>query len=384
MGLSSVLVALGTALAALATGYAVTACVALVARRGARARLAQSLPPVSILKPLCGAEPELYSCLRSFCDQDYRDAAGRVPFQIVFGVRDPDDPAVAVVRRLQQELPERQLDIVIDPTQHGASAKVSNLINMMGHARHDYLVIADSDVCVPPGYLASVVAPLTDPDVGIVTCPYRGRPRAGLWSLLGELFINDWFLPSVLVAALFGSRAFAFGASISMRRDALAAIGGFAAIVNQLADDYRLGELTRRRGLRTVLSEVIVETWVDEPRLADLLRHELRWLRTIRIVRPAGYSLSFITFSLPLAVLGACLAGGSHIALLLLAITAAARVLLHVLARRPDAPLTQIWAAPLSDALAFGLWCWGFAARRVQWRQARYQVARDGSVHPIP
>jgi ceramide glucosyltransferase len=255
---------------------------------------------------------------------------------------------------------------------------------MMALARHDYLVIADSDVCVKPDYLATVVAPLADPAVGVVTCPYRGRPRPGLWSLLGSLFINDWFLPSVQVAALFGSRAFAFGASIALRRDTLASIGGFESIVNQLADDYRLGELTRRRGLTTVLSEVIVDTWVDEPTLPELVRHELRWLRTIRIVQPLGYTFSFITFSLPLATLGAVLAHGSTVTLVLLGITFAARVMLHCLARRPGAPLTQIWAIPLSDALAFGLWCWGFVARRVQWRDARFQVARDGSVHPIP
>lgn len=384
MAALSFLHVLGTGLTALGAGYALTACAALLARRRARPLTLAALPPVTVLKPLCGAEPELYSCLRSFCDQDYRTAAGPAPLQIVCGVRDPADPAIAVVRRLQEELPGTDLVIAIDPTQHGASAKVSNLINMMALARHDYLVMADSDVCVAPDYLARVVAPLTDPGVGVVTCPYRGLPGAGLWSALGALFINDWFLPSVQVAALFGSRAFAFGASIAMRRDALEAIGGFGSIVNQLADDYRLGELTRRRGLATVLSEVIVDTWVDEPRLADLLRHELRWLRTIRIVRPAGYSLSFITFSLPLAVLGTLLAAGGSLALMLLGITAAARGVLHGLARRPGAPLKHIWLIPVSDALAFGLWCWGFATRRVEWRQARYRVARDGSVHPLP
>lgn len=382
------LTVLGEVLAGIGAGYGVTACLGILARRPA-ARTPALLPAVTVLKPLCGAEPELYSCLSSFCDQDYRTAAGPGIFQIVCGVRDPSDPAVGVVRRLQQERPELDLAIAIDPTQHGASAKVSNLMNMLPLVRHDHLVIADSDVCVEPDYLARVVAPLADPAVGVVTCPYRGRPRPGLWSHLGALFINDWFMPSVHVAALFGSRAFAFGASIAMRRDALAAIGGFASIVNQLADDYRLGELTRRRGLATVLSDVIVDTWVDEPSLAELVRHELRWLRTIRIVQPVGYSLSFITFSLPLAVLGTVLTRGGALALGLLALTLAARVMLHCLTRRPlaggrsRAPLTQLWAIPVSDALAFGLWCWGFAARRVQWRDARFQVHRDGSVRPI-
>ncbi len=166
-------------------------------------------PPATLLKPLCGVEPETYECLRSFCDQNYSR------FQIVFGVSSDSDPAVAVVRRLQKEFPHRDLQIVIDRRQHGNSRKVSNLINMMNLARHDFLILSDSDVRVSRDYLARVVAPLLDPGVGIVTCPYRGRPREGLWSLLGALFINEWFIPSVRVAALGGSRSFAFGATIA-------------------------------------------------------------------------------------------------------------------------------------------------------------------------
>ncbi|TLY79132.1 MAG: glycosyltransferase [Gammaproteobacteria bacterium] len=369
--------ACGTALAALAMAYAVTAWLAVWLRRAPAQSGPGATPAVTVLKPLCGAEHELYGCLRSFCDQDYPG------FQIVFGVRDADDPALEVVRRLQLEFAALELQIAIDPTQHGSSAKVSNLINMMPLARYDYLVIADSDVRVPPGYLAAVVAPLADPGVGIVTCPYRGRPRTGLCSLLAALFINDWFMPSVRVAALLGSRSFAFGASIAVRRNALEGIGGFASVADQLADDYRLGELTRRMGLRTVLSEVVVEHLVDEHGFGDLVRHELRWLRTIRAVRPLGYALSFVTFSLPLAALGSLLAGGGRISLTLLSITAMARLMLHSAACKPRTPLRQMWALALSDTLAFGLWCWGFAARRVQWRHARYRVARDGSAHPI-
>ncbi len=232
-------------------------------------------------------------------------------------------------------------------------------------------------------YLARVVSPLLDPEVGIVTCPYRGTPRPGLWSLLGSLFINEWFTPSVRVAAMFGSRSFAFGATIAMRRQVLASIGGFAAIANQLADDYRLGELTRRMGLRTVLSDVVVETCVDERSFGDLVRHELRWLRTIRAVRPIGYSLSFITFGVPVAALGCLLAGGAWPALAMLVITALARVMLHwTVRRRPSAP-AHLLVLPLRDGLNLALWAWGFVNRRVHWRDDRYQVTRDGSVQPV-
>jgi ceramide glucosyltransferase len=375
---------LGTLLAAAALGYAVTAwaAVRLWRNRGAQRRLGSGAPAaqqaVSVLKPLCGAEPGLDRSLRSFCEQQY---AGEL--QIVFGVQHAADPALAVLEGLKRDYPRLDIAVVVDPTRHGTSAKVSNLINMMRAARHDWLVLADSDVRVPPGYLASVAAPLADPAVGIVTCPYHGVPRPGLWSLLGTLFVNDWFIPSVRVAALFGSRAFAFGATIALRRDALDAIGGFGAIADQLADDYRLGQLTRRRGQRTVLSHVVVDTAVDERTFRHLVQHGLRWLRTIRVVRPSGYALSAVTFSLPVAIIGCVLAGGTRLTLSLLVATLVLRLMLHLAVQVPERSWSRLWAIPLADALGFALWCGAFLTRDVQWRQGRYRVARDGSVQPI-
>jgi ceramide glucosyltransferase len=369
---------LGTSLAALGMIYSIVAWAAIQIRRRASNSPSESTLPISVLKPLCGADPEIYECLRTCCEQTYS------AFQIVCGVRDGNDPAVAVVQRLQREYPDIDLQLVIDRRQYGSNRKVSNLINMLPHARYEHLVIGDSDVRVPRNHLAALIGPLLQPDVGIVTCPYRGVPRRGLWSLLGALFINDWFIPSVCVAALTGSRSFAFGVTIAMRRQVLESIGGFSSIADQLADDYRLGQLTRRLGLRTVLSDVVVETCVDEPSLGQLVRHELRWLRTIRAVRPLGYSLAGITFSLPVAALGALLASGSRAVLILLAIAALARVMLHCAGRRTGAAISQLWALPLADMLGFTLWCWGFVTRRVHWRQDRFWVARDGSVQPIP
>jgi len=378
---------LGTLLAVAALGYTITAWVAvrLCHNSGAQRRLGSGaasppqLLPVTVLKPLCGAEPGLDHSLRSLCEQEY---AGGV--QIVFGVQHPADPALPVLEGLKRHYPRLDLTVVVDPTRHGASAKVSNLINMMRAARNDWLVLADSDVRVPPGYLAAVAAPLADPTVGIVTCPYHGVPRPGLWSLLGALFINDWFIPSVRVAALFGSRAFAFGATIALRRDALDAIGGFGAIADQLADDYRLGELTRRRGQRTVLSDVVVDTSVDERTFSHLAQHGLRWLRTIRVVRPGGYTLSAVTFSLPVAVVGCALARGTPLVLALLAATVLLRLMLHLAAQTGGRrSWSQLWAIPLADALGIALWCAAFVKSEVQWRQGRYRVARDGSVQPI-
>lgn len=253
----------------------------------------------------------------------------------------------------------------------------------MSLASHDYLVIADSDVRVTRSYLTTVVAPLLDPGVGIVTCGYRGRPRAGLWSLLGCLFINEWFMPSVRVAAMAGSRSFAFGATIAIRRHVLDSIGGFRSIASQLADDYRLGELTCRIGLRTVLSEVVVDTYVGERNLNALLGRELRWLRTIRAVRPVGHALSFVTFGVPVAAIGSLLAGGALPALAMLGITAGARMLLHSTVHEPGSARSHLFILPIRDALTLALWGWSFAARTVRWRHEHFRVTRNGAFQPV-
>jgi ceramide glucosyltransferase len=367
----------GVTLAACTMIYSVIAWLAVLTRIRASAQPLQSMPSVTIFKPLCGAEPETYECLRSFCDQDYPE------FQVVFGVADANDPVLSIVERLKNEFPHREIRVAVDRRQHGNSRKVSNLVNMMPLARHEVFVISDSDVRVGRDYLARVVAPLVNTDVGIVTCPYRGIPRPGLWSLLGSQFINEWFIPSVRVAALGGSRSFASGVTIAISRRVLTRIGGFMAIADQLADDYRLGELTRRLGLRTVLSDVVVETSVVEGSFAELVRHELRWLRTIRIVSPFGYAFSFVTFGVPVAAVGALLAGGAASAVAMLAVTAAARILMHLRTRTQGSSALQVVVLPLRDLLSIVLWSWSFVTRRVHWRNDHYLVTRDGSVMPV-
>jgi ceramide glucosyltransferase len=373
----------GMALTASAMAYSVAAWVAVrtqIPRSGRglpKLPTPQRMPAATIFKPLCGAEPDTYDCLRSFCDQDY------LHYQIVFGVADFNDPVVAIVERLRREFPHRDINLIVDRRQHGSSRKVSNLVNMMPLARHDVFVISDSDVRVRRDYLARVVAPLLDPGVGIVTCPYRGIPRSGLWALLGSQFINEWFIPSVRVAALAGSRSFAFGSTIAIDRRVLSRIGGFMAIANQLADDYRLGEMTRRLGLRTVLSDLVVETSVVEDRFEALVQRELRWLRTIRAVRPMGYALSFVTFGVPIAAFGVLLSGGNSAACAMLAVTAVARLLLHFSIRHHGSTTLQLLVLPLRDVLSLALWSWCFATRRVQWRNEHYHVNRDGSVLPV-
>ncbi len=290
---------------------------------------------------------------------------------------------MAIVERLRRERPHLDIQLSIDRKQHGGNRKVSNLMNMMAHAHYDVLVLADSDVRVQRDYLARVVAPLNDEHVGIVTCIYRGCPRPGLWPLFGSLFINDWFIPSVRVAAMSGSRAFAFGATIALRRDTLSIIGGFHSIANQLADDYRLGELTRRAGLCTVLSDVVVETMVSDMTLRHLVQHELRWLRTIRTLNPLGYRFLFLTFSLPIAALGNLLAANSMVTIGMLMMTVVTRALIHTSTRAPRASLVGMLLLPGRDVLSLALWSWSFVTRRVRWRDSHFDIAHDGSARII-
>lgn len=342
-----------------------------------------SSPAISVLKPLCGAEPGLYEHLRSFCRQDYPD------YQIVFGLRDPMDPARGVVERLRAEFSALPIDVVIDSRQHGSSGKISNLINMLPHARHDTLVMADSDAFVAPDYLRAVTAPLLDPAVGLVSCIYRGIPTESIWSRLGAMYINEWYAPSVLMAWLFGHEGYVSGQTLCMRRETLRRIGGLQAVANDLPDDYRLGELVRGLGLRIVLPSYEVMGEHHEPSAAALIRHELRWMRTIRAVRPMSFRFMFFTFSLPLGVLGVLLAGASEplgrLAWLLFAVICLLRLTLHVVPRLRGGgfPLRELWLLPVRDLLLVGVWGCSFFASRFSWRGSEFDVDPNGTMRRV-
>jgi ceramide glucosyltransferase len=366
----------------LAAGYAALACLALLAWRLRRAAMnSTELPPVTVLKPLCGAEAGLYENLRSFCRLDYPE------FQIVFGVHDPADPALSVVERLRAEFSWLAIDVVLDPEQHGANLKIGNLINMLERARHDVLVMADSDTWVGPDYLSTVTAPLHNPDVGLVTCLYHDVPTRRIWSRLGAMYINEWYMPSVLLAWLFGFRGYASGQTLCIRRNTLQAIGGLRAIANHLAEDNRLGELVRASGQRIVLSTYPVHAQHDEPDASSLIGHELRWLQTIRVLRPASFRLLFLSFSLPLAVFGIALAAAerstSITAWVLFWITVAARLVLHLRHRFQDGrlALSDLWLLPARDLLICLIWCGCFCTSRILWRGNEFDVDADGVMH---
>ena len=336
-------------------------------------------PPVTILKPLCGLDAGLYENLRSFCVQDYPG------YQVVFGVREAADPAVPVVRRLIEELPQVDISLVVDGTVIGPNLKVSNLANMVRAAKHPYLAIADSDMRVDQGYLASVVAPLEDTAVGAVTCLYSGVPTGGLPSRLAGLMINGWFLPSVLVSAALGRLRFALGATIALRRELLDRIGGFAALSHRLADDQMLGRLVSDFGYRVVLSGYVVENVVHEPSLAAFFRHELRWARTIRIAEPLGYAFSFLMYGVPLSMIGAVLLeaalGWGLAGLVAIALAIVLRLWMHAAVCR-KLGLTMggraLWLVPLCDVLRLLIWAAGFLGRRIDWRDRRFTVNTKG------
>jgi ceramide glucosyltransferase len=382
--IQAVVTVVGFVCLGLAAGYSLVTVVAVfVWRMQRRPSKARSMPPVTVLKPLCGAEPGLLEHLRSFCRQDYPE------FQIVFGVRDAGDPACAVVKQLAAEFPSVPVELVINPQLHGTNLKISNLINMLPYARHDILAMADSDAFVGSDYLATVTAPLLDQDVGLVTCIYRGTPTGRIWSRLGAMYINEWYVPSVLLAWLFGYEGYVSGQTVCLRRDTLDALGGLRVLANHLADDHRLGELVRGLGLRIVLSPYVVDGEHHEPTFGSLTRHELRWMRTIHVLRPRSFRLIFITFSFPLAVLGLIAAlsesSFSAAAWMLFGISLLARLVLHFVHRLRDdrAPVSDLWLLPARDVLICWVWCRSFFTSHVTWRGNEFDVGSDGVMRPL-
>ena len=338
--------------------------------------------PVSVLKPLCGFEPRLYANLETFCEQTHPC------FQLIFGVSSKTDPAVAIVERLSAAYPKVDITLVVDPALYGSNHKVSNLINLELHARHDVIVIADSDIAVQPDYLVKVTAPLLEPDVGIVTCLYRARRVGNFWTRLGALFIDEWFAPSVYLAHATGSQRFGFGATLAIRRETLDAIGGFFSIRDCVADDFSLAQAVRRVGLRTYLSEVVVSTDVTERDFVSLWQRETRWLRTIRSVHPLGFAFLLTSFASPwllasfLLGLGYDWSGGAianstadMLVDLSTSFGVSARILLHWRrARDWRTFLRDLPLIPLRDVLFWAEWIVAAFGSHVVWRGSRIRI----------
>jgi ceramide glucosyltransferase len=357
---------------AIAAGlYYLIALGAALARLRSRDPVARSAPPVSILKPVHGRDPRFYEAIHSHATQDYPE------YEILFGVKDPDDSALADIRRLQAAFPNRPIRLVLT-TREAPNGKVAVLTELARQARHPLLLVNDSDIRVEPDYLRRVVAPLEDPETGVVTCLYRARAERwpGRWEAIG---IATEFAPSVLVAPLVGVAGFALGSTMVFRAAQLERIGGFPALESYLADDYQLGAHIARLGYRVVLSKVAVETNLSGASWSEVWRHQLRWSRTIRMSRTAGY-YGYLATQAAFWSLLAWAAGYGWLALAVISLRIATGLVVGwgVLG---DGQVLRYWyLIPLRDLWGFAVWIAGLSGDTVEWRGRKLRLSPDGKI----
>jgi ceramide glucosyltransferase len=340
------------------------------------------LLPISILKPLKGTDPEMYESFRSHCLQDYPQ------YEIIFGVSDPDDPAIECVNKLQREFPDRRIHLMVCTRILGTNVKVSNLAQMLAEARYDQLIVNDSDIRVEPDYLRRVTAPLADTQVGMVTCLYRGVAGATAGSRLETLGISTDFCPSVLAARQLESGIrFGLGSTLAFRRAELEKIGGFASFIDYLADDYEMGKRIASLGLTVDLSDVVVETFLPRYRMREFLEHQLRWARGVRDARPRGYFGLVFTFGLLWALLAVAASRGALWSWGTLAVTLVLRLAVSLMVGwvilRDNQVLRYAWLIPLRDLIAVGVWIASLGGNTVIWRGERFGV-KDGKLTRVP
>lgn len=337
-------------------------------------------PPVTVLKPLKGVDPDIYKSFTSHCLQDYPE------YEIIFGVSESDDPALDLVRRLQSEFPEKQIRSLVCEEKLGTNTKVSNLAQMVAQARYDHLIVNDSDIVVEPDYLRRTMAPLSDSKVGLVTNLYRGVAAATLGSRLEALGISTDFIAGVLVARYLEGIRFGLGSTLAFRRSDLESIGGFEGFVDYLADDYEIGKRIAERGLEVRLSDQVVETFLPAYSFSDFIRHQLRWARSIRDSRRWGYAGLLFTFGLPWALLALFFSAAATWAWLLLAATLAVRLTMALsvgfFLLRDRQVRRCWWLIPLRDIAALLVWIASFAGHTVAWRGNRFRL-KDGKLSPI-
>ena len=347
-------------------------------RRKQRALGVEYTPPVTILKPVRGADAEAYQNFASFCLQDYPE------FQVIFGVLDADDPAIEVIRRLIADYPEQDLGLLISAESMGLNAKVSNLQNMYAHAKHEILLIADSDIRVQSDYLRRVVAPLQQPQVGMVTCLYRGTHATTFASRLENIGIASTFGPEVCSARALEGMGFALGSTIVMRRGTLERIGGFRRLADYLSDDFMLGKLTSLEGYRVVLSDYVVEHITGPLTIASYVHHQLRWGRSIRIARPWGYRGLILTYGTATSLLGLPAWNFAELAWLVFAVTIFCRFLpalsIGVYGLKDYGMARYFYLVPLQDLIRFCLWLVSFTGNEIEWRGANFRVLPGGKL----
>jgi ceramide glucosyltransferase len=338
-------------------------------------------PPVSILRPIYGLDRETYENYASFCRQDYPE------FEILFCVSDEQDPAVPVIRKVIQDFPRRSIRLLVGSEPLGASDKVNKLCRMVREARHEIVIVTDSDVRVDPGFLRAIAGSFRDPEVGGVTCLYRGLTDGSFAVDLEAMGNSTDFAAGVLVNWLGGKIDFMLGAIMATTKKNLAEIGGFEALVDYFCDDFELGNRIARRGHRIELSNFCVTVVYPRETFAEAFRHQVRWNLSIRSSRPKGHLGLIFTQGLPWAILAALLAPSTAVAL--------AYVAAYVVLRSEMARTVGVWGMqdrelrarlgllPVRDAFAFVVWLASFFPQRIHWRGKEFYI-RERRLVTVP
>lgn len=347
-----------------------------------RAALPQFTPPVSILKPVKGMDGESFENFASFCRQDYP------LYQIVFAVASPKDPVVPVIERVMAAYPDTDITLVVDDRIHGANYKVCNLMHAHAQAKYPLIIVCDSDIRVTPSYLREVCAPFADPEIGLVTSLYRTSGAKGVGCAIEALGFSCEMVPNVMAALKLEGLSFALGASMAVRREALDRIGGFEALVDYLADDYQLGNMTHRAGYRLELSPYCVESIMKgSESVSEVLVRQLRWGRTMRVSRPGGYLASGITLPFPGALLALLVSGCSWAGVAAAALLYLVRSVVCLCYSRvflKDLLLPRwLWLLPVRDALSFGVWALSLFGNRVMWRGHLFHLSKGGKIAEV-
>ncbi|HUB18851.1 MAG TPA: bacteriohopanetetrol glucosamine biosynthesis glycosyltransferase HpnI [Acidobacteriaceae bacterium] len=341
-------------------------------------------PPVSLLKPLDGPEPNLDTHLASFFDQDYPD------FEILFCARSPSDPGLEIARRVAARYPHIPARFFSTGDETYINAKVSSLELMHAAARHDLFIVSDSDVRVTRNYIREVAAPFAADNVGAVTCLYRGAADRGLWAKLEASGMSVEMTTGVLTANLLEGMKFALGPTMAVRRRCVEAMGGFGVLGPYCSDDFLLGEKVAAQGQTVVLSHHVIDHIILNLSFAASLRHQTRWMKSTRFSRPLGHFGTALTFSVPFGILAGLAALALHrpvLALALLVYSVVNRMVLAALvgafAVRERHLLRTILLYPLRDLLGFFCWAASYAGSTILWRGRRYRLSRGGLMHPV-
>jgi len=366
-------------LAVMPLGYYVVAMIAAVRffGRERNRRLPEFTPPVSLLKPVRGVDFASYENFRSFCTQDYPN------YEILFCVNETNDAAVPVIESLKKEFPEKRIEIFSGAPQIGSNRKVNNLAMLTQQAKHEILIQSDGDVRVRPEYIREVVAPFAEKAVGVVSCFYRGVTEANLWAKLEAVGAASDFLAGALVADLGGGVTFALGASVATTKTWLGKIGGYEALADVLADDYEIGNRVNKEGGKVLLSREPVWTMYPAQTVKSFWEHQVRWARTVRLVRPASFFGLIFTHGLPWAIAAALVAPTGWMAGAYLAgyaiLRLAMAIVVGVWGLKDEVLPGSMWLIPFRDAIHFCVWVAGFTSNRVKWGGIEYEI-RDGKM----